>query len=721
MKKILCLLTALILMVSCWTSVLAEDAEEETLLVPVVMGTGTRPSNRTPAVVPFADVNWGDDINTVAEATSGQIEEQDGETVVKAFSQVNGLADEIQVIYSFRDGGLVQVEGIAAGNLAAKISDLSESGAGKALISETKAFFQQDPDPYFWHGNNLELFMCERTTAGIRCRGDKQPYRLSVIYYMPEFFETSRITSLDGVISQEAGDDIQYFPSPSGFTHPLSGANKSSLMYIIRVVKYQKKEHRIPFYGLTFYYTGTKDPGECKTMSFIADGKRYAFSGVTRTNSKGADGETTCIYTANIGEHSLPFWDAMEKAEEPVTFVFDGEFFNMTVTLADSDRLMLVNGFRKYQEANGFSGIALDYISEGEASITVMDWEEIAQIVPAYTLDNSVIPFTELAWNANMNKLAKELGVKPEKDGTVNRLSSVLTIENLGEDLPVTYTFRNNKLSAVSVTIKKNVREDAEFLETPQGQQMTNYIKDFTASHPDYSYTTPSTGMKYILTDVTEICYGIVQKAEGYNLVMEFFPAQTYDVSFLNKTKTIASSVVGNNRDIMYYDNNPFYFEHQYTYNGYYYTKSCINWVIQVREASQQVGRIPIMYYYFEYAGIQNPSSAKWISFAIDNTIYQFALKASDNGKLQKTQYGELTQSFVVCLDGNSYQFLEHLAKGKKIDVTLQGDDIQLTFPLPAKAKQKMLEGKKNYEKLCGLIDGPLTFSVFSGTPMTIY
>ena len=53
--------------------------------------------------------------------------------------------------------------------------------------------------------------------------------------------------------------------------------------------------------------------------------------------------------------------------------------------------------------------------------------------------------------------------------------------------------------------------------------------------------------------------------------------------------------------------------------------------------------------------------------------------------------------------------------------VTLQGDGFLLNFDLPAKAKQQMVEGMKYFEKVCGIVDGPLAFNRFSGTPVTIY
>ena len=140
-----------------------------------------------------------------------------------------------------------------------------------------------------------------------------------------------------------------------------------------------------------------------------------------------------------------------------------------------------------------------------------------------------------------------------------------------------------------------------------------------------------------------------------------------------------------------------------------------------LREYAQKPGKIPVLYYCFTYSGIKNSSSAKWLSFNIDNTVYRFELKSSDIGSISKTQYGELQQTFGFFMDCNNYEFLEKLSKGRKIEVTLQGDSFNLVFDLPAKAKQKMIEGMKNFEKVCGLVDGPLAFDRYSGTPMSVY
>ncbi len=221
------------------------------------------------------------------------------------------------------------------------------------------------------------------------------------------------------------------------------------------------------------------------------------------------------------------------------------------------------------------------------------------------------------------------------------------------------------------------------------------------------------------MTDVTDICWGTVRNGSTWDLALEFYPDQPYDVTFLQKNNRIGSNIV-TKKNIAFYDNNPFWFTHNYTYNGYYYTKSAFNWVIQLRNAGEEVGKIPVMYYYFSYAGVKNSSSTKWITFNLDGVLYRYELGEKCTSDLTKTQYGELAQDFIFFIDASGYSFLEQLAKARKVVVTLEGDNFMLSFDLPGQAKNKILEGKKQYEKVCGLVDGPLAFARFNGTPLTV-
>ena len=373
-----------------------------------------------------------------------------------------------------------------------------------------------------------------------------------------------------------------------------------------------------------------------------------------------------------------------------------------------------------YRDAHGLSGIALDYASVSESPMAVQVWEDITSAVPEFTLDSSAVPFTEISWDAKLNNLSKSLGVKAEKSGNASILRSAVSIDGLGNNLPVTYTFRNNKLVSVRLMITQGFGYDAGYRESAKGKLIDHYIQSFIGSHPHQTYSSQASQFVYTITDVTEIACGLLRNGSSYDLSMEFFPAQKYDVSALKKNKKI-SSFPSEESNVVYYDSEPFFFEHPYTYQGNRFTYSYFMWCLMMREAGREIGKIPVLYYGFIYNGVKNPSSAKWLSFTIDNDVYRFELRDSEKEALTKTQYGELSQTFKFQIDCDNYVFLEKLAKGKKVEVALQGDSFMLNFSLPAKAKQQMVEGMKYFEKVCGIVDGPLAFNRFSGAPVTIY
>ena len=346
---------------------------------------------------------------------------------------------------------------------------------------------------------------------------------------------------------------------------------------------------------------------------------------------------------------------------------------------------------------------------------------ETANIKPEFFLDNSAVPFMELQWDIKMNKLAKDLDVKAEKEGNVNILRSAVTVNGLGENLPVVFSFRNNKLASVKLMIKQGYGNTANFLLTGSGQLITGYIEKFVGNHPNFTYYSQTDDQfRYIITDRSEITYGILKNGNSYDLSMEFFPAQKYDTSALKKDNKVSSIPSGEN-NVIYSTTSHAYFTHPYTYNGKEYSNSYFQWVIMMLSASNDPGKIPVLYYGFTYNGVKNPSATKWLSFTIDGDIYRFEIGEKDLGKLTKTNLGELSQTFCIEIDCNNYAFLERLAKGKKVVVALQGDDFLLNFDLPAKAKQEIITGMKYYEKVCGIIDGPLARNRFWETPLTIY
>ena len=345
---------------------------------------------------------------------------------------------------------------------------------------------------------------------------------------------------------------------------------------------------------------------------------------------------------------------------------------------------------------------------------------ETANFSPEYTLANSAVPFMELQWDKKMNNLAKELDTKAEKENNVNILRTAVTVAGYGENLPVVISFRNNKLASVKLIIKQNFGNEASFPQTDAANQMMDYIKGFIGNHPSYTYYSDGDIFKYVITDQTEIAFGVLKNGDSYDLSMEFFPAQKYDVSILKKNSKVSSIPSGEN-NVIYSTTSHAYFTHPYTYNGKEYTNSYFQWVIMMRDVRHDPGKIPVLYYGFTYNGVKNPSSAKCLSFTIDGDIYRFDLREGDIGKLTKTDLGELSQTFAIQIDCNNYTFLEQIAKGKKVFVALQGDDFLLNFDLPAKAKQEIVEGMKYFEKVCGIIDGPLAFHRFNSTPVTVY
>ncbi len=345
--------------------------------------------------------------------------------------------------------------------------------------------------------------------------------------------------------------------------------------------------------------------------------------------------------------------------------------------------------------------------------------QEITNDTPFFSMDTSALPFIQIAWNTKLNTLSKDLGIKPEKEGSASLLRTTVSIPDIGNDLPVTYSFRNNKLASVSVTINTGLHLYPDFKTSNEKEHVWNYINSFIGDHPRYTYLARNTFSEYTITDVTEINYGLLKNGGTYNLAMEFFPSQPYDASILKKNKKISSKSYGEN-GVIYFDSDPYFFTHEYTSKMNRFTYSYFNWSIVMQESMRDIGRIPVLLIYFSYAGVGDSSVVNEIKFSMDNVVYQFKIDALNKQKMFKTAFNELSQTFILQIDRNNYTFLEKLSKAKKVRVNLHGRGFALYFDLPANAKKKLVQGMQNYEKVCGIVDGPLSFNRSNGTRLTV-
>ena len=337
----------------------------------------------------------------------------------------------------------------------------------------------------------------------------------------------------------------------------------------------------------------------------------------------------------------------------------------------------------------------------------------------AFTMDVSALPFAEAGWDAKANVLAKALGAKPEKEGNAVLIRTEVTIEGIGENLPVTYTFRNNKLASVKAIIVPGYGRNNGFGESGLKTRIRDYLTSFIGSHPAYTAASGNGDWEYTFTDVTDMAYGLLKNGKEYDVSMEFYPAQKYDVSALKKNRKIASD---GEKDILFYDPDPAVFKHEYTSKMNRFTYSYFNWAILLHEADRETGAVPTFCISFLYAGIYDSGDCNSLSFTLDGTVYRFVLGKNNRLEKKQTVSGETAQTFILQIDCNNYDFLEKLMKARKVRVCLKSPGsltslaFSLYFDLPAKSKNKLTEGIKAYQKLCGIPDGPLAFNRFSGT-----
>ena len=704
MKRMLCVfLTILILLASC-SAVLGE----ETITVITGTGTGTRgalaPSGPLSPVVPYANVFWGDTQEAVLEAAGGEAGEQDGAPVVTASVEIEGIPRDVRVIYFFDESGLCRVEAIASSHMTGKLEDMSSSSVAKALNEHTKSFFTKWLNRYFWHGDGLEIFMTEHTVAGMRCRGSDHDYRLSVVYYPPAPFNITKMEDLDGIGVQETDDgkDIQYYPSkPMNINvNTSTGTYPLRFFEIIRVREYTQKYIRIPYSSLAIMFDNSVDIGEMEYVSLTIDGTEYRFVKPVMSTEK-----TTMVYMVQ-GEDALAMWDGLAATEQEIRVVIKGKNLTIRFPLPEEVRQRLLAFHDVYCEAGGMSGIAMEYASGQNDGLQVTERGSV-NVTPAYTIDASAVPFMELDWKEKINNLSKQLDVKAEKSGQDQILRTAVTIEGIGENLPVEFLYRKNALAEIAVSLPAGTDFDL----------LDNYINNFVGDTASHRYNSKKSNF-YLITDRTEFSIGVDLKGTDNSMRMLFFPAQHYSMDVLKKDKSLMTYQSDAVSLTFYEAKSPKYFEHDYTYTqGRRYTYSYFVWAIRFREINQEVGRVPLFYFYLNYAGTRDPSSVKYMGFNIGGTTYRF--EVFHDGKVQKTDFGEYTQPLVIWMDRSNYPFFEKIAKGGKVTVTLQGDNFQLAFTMPNEFRTSLAKGLKLFEKVGGLSNAALTFGCFDGTPMT--
>ena len=226
------------------------------LNVPVVNGTGSRPSNTDESfsltmedsAVPFAEIDWDSSVDEVMAITGGQL--ADNQIDVEQEIILPGISEPQIAVYHIGENGLESVSVLLKSGVK-KATDLKDDTQAQALIEIAKSFYNtQDADEemsYSWGPTYFYKSGITDIALGYLPNGKK--YDFGIIFYKASVFDHSvfRDDSLY-VMSTDYDGTLYYAANASRLKRiTVSVGNTdmdvvfSSTFPIILTVYYQKK------------------------------------------------------------------------------------------------------------------------------------------------------------------------------------------------------------------------------------------------------------------------------------------------------------------------------------------------------------------------------------------------------------------------------------------------------------------------------------------------
>ncbi len=344
----------------------------------------------------------------------------------------------------------------------------------------------------------------------------------------------------------------------------------------------------------------------------------------------------------------------------------------------------------------------------------------------AFTAAESIVPFAKLnTWRLSPQQIADITNGEIKRNLLGDRekyIPVTIDIEGLGNNLLISYHFKNDKLNTVEMILEDTPSSDPNqnLNQTAIGTALIKYYNSFKLmdKDPDSSvYTFKDKSNYIVVSSYTSVSFGYIRNKDHISLGMKFYAPVIIDLELLKQAKGYQGWAISD-KDSQYLLMNPYMFEHELTRKREPFTYSWFVPMFQVQNTTKS-SRLPQFGIYFYYRGVKELGACKSIQFSIDGTVYR--LSSIQSTSSTKTQLGEYSSEYLLLIGPNNMKCLEEMIKTKKsINFILEGKKNTLIFTLPNQSKLEIINAYQLFKKLGGMNDIFMDFMFYRDGSMSI-
>jgi len=340
------------------------------LNVPVVNGTGSRPSNTDESfsltmedsAVPFAEIDWDSSVDEVMAITGGQL--ADNQIDVEQEIILPGISEPQIAVYHIGENGLESVSVLLKSGVK-KATDLKDDTQAQALIEIAKSFYNtQDADEemsYSWGPTYFYKSGITDIALGYLPNGKK--YDFGIIFYKASVFDHSVFRDDSLYVMSTDYDGTLYYAANASRLKRITvsvGNTDMDVVFSSAVNMYGSSKsltNALPYFRFVFVYIGKANPEGANTFIFTLNKKLYQFtipeSKITISNNNGT---YMSQYSFIIGKDNSEFMDAFVNASDDVPFEMRrDESFRVSFSISKDWVKAVEEDWNNFKQAGGLS------------------------------------------------------------------------------------------------------------------------------------------------------------------------------------------------------------------------------------------------------------------------------------------------------------------------------------------------------------------------------
>lgn len=383
--------------------------------------------------------------------------------------------------------------------------------------------------------------------------------------------------------------------------------------------------------------------------------------------------------------------------------------------------LMFIPSTTLAEGANIYGAVPLDNVADVELELPSANGTGNRPTVEngdsfSLTMEESALPFVEIAWDASMEEVIDLTGGQLSE----NQFDVIQTISipHFNEPQTAVYHLGDSGLESVSIILQDGISSAGDVGKEPAGKILINLMGDFfNTTDADKMMRLKGEAYYCYKSVVSDVVLGFIPDGKSYKFGIVFNKPASFDQSIF-RDDTMYAMTTESNGTLDY--NAVSSRTVTLNINEQYKIQVAFTSGVQMHGAGlTSVNCIPRFRVVFVYYGLAEPKDVNTIIFTVDNQLYQFTVPDGYISGGYRDE-GIYRYQYSLLMGEKNAEFMEALANtDKEVNVELRGEGFNISFPFIDKARKPVIEDWNNF-KLAGGI-APLYGLAADETPMTIY